>query len=66
MKCAEPVCERRAEVSIHCDAGLIVLACLSCGIRLALGLRGCMRLLDGTRRPVIVAGNDASPYGDVK
>jgi hypothetical protein len=52
--CAEPVCQRVAEVSIHCDAGLVVVACLSCGIRLARGLRGRMLLLDATRREVTI------------
>jgi hypothetical protein len=64
VKCTEPVCERAAEVSIHCDAVLVVMACLSCGIRLARGLHGRILLLDATRREITVTCNAVHPRGD--
>lgn len=59
MRCAESVCQRRAEVSIHCDDGVIVVACFSCGIGLARELAGRMMLLDATRRELMIRPKEA-------
>lgn len=57
MRCAEPGCYRHAEVTVHVDA-LVVVACLSDGVRLARGLRGRMRLL-GSRAEVTITERGA-------
>lgn len=57
MKCADPACHRRAEVSVHVD-GLVVVACLSDGIRAARELRGRLRLL-GSRAEVTITERGA-------